>query len=510
MTGRLEHQVICVFVCITILSSFSDCGYCPASVPTVSVVSKCPTNKTEWDQAASRKKCSHMSAKCGDKSPVYHCLLNQWGNETVEVCASTWYMSGFCAIYNTDEMKVIDDFERDCTKLSEETCPSRYISSEAYMYQKCYMKKSSNTIPDRSIGTKETNDCIMSSVIAIVVTVLVLAITSLVVFITLRLKISKKAQDEECMPFCNATKQMVGKKDEVIPLMKNENKDNAMNQTKETAELISFGDAAASKQMPDTHPIESQTKGDGVHNTRAGDFNEIKSKFEMTLSPGQNPSEREIKKKNTKATDPVGDKENAVKKDDIRRTVLNTINDADRILHGNIINEEGNDEDPAADKENVVQKDHTQKADHCTNNDNDCTLPGNIINEEGNDEEVEKKMDNTIKNDVDFSSPESLINEENSDEENNQSPDPTPSESVTDTPNEKPTDSDSETEKQSKNEEIKKKAGDSYDGKVSEGGVLKKAKIFGEIVTKPKENHDREEKSGNVLNARTPWNLRNT
>lgn len=74
--------------------SFIKCGYCPASVPTVSVVSKCPTNKTEWDEAASRKKCSHMSAKCGDKSPVYHCLLNQWRNETVEVCASTWYISG--------------------------------------------------------------------------------------------------------------------------------------------------------------------------------------------------------------------------------------------------------------------------------------------------------------------------------------------------------------------------------------------------------------------------------
>lgn len=74
--------------------SFIKCDYCPASAPTVSVVSKCPTTKAEWDQAASRKKCSHMSAKCGDKSPVYHCLLNQWGNETVEVCASTWYMSG--------------------------------------------------------------------------------------------------------------------------------------------------------------------------------------------------------------------------------------------------------------------------------------------------------------------------------------------------------------------------------------------------------------------------------
>lgn len=74
--------------------SFIKSDYCPASAPTVAVVSECPTNKTEWDQAASRKKCNLMSAKCGDKTPVYHCLLNQWRNETVEVCASTWYISG--------------------------------------------------------------------------------------------------------------------------------------------------------------------------------------------------------------------------------------------------------------------------------------------------------------------------------------------------------------------------------------------------------------------------------
>eukprot|EP00105_Crassostrea_gigas_P044916 XP_019929064.1 PREDICTED: putative uncharacterized protein YGR160W isoform X4 [Crassostrea gigas] len=146
---------------------------------------------------------------------------------------------------------------------------------------------------------------------------------------------------------------------------------------------------------------------------------------------------------------------------------------------------------------------------HNTNNDVGGTLLEHI-NIEGNDEEVETKMDNTIKNDVDYSSPESLINEENNDEENTQSPDSTPSESVTDTPNEKPTDSDSETEKQSKNEdsdsetekqsqneEIEKKADDSYGGKVSQGGVRKKAKIF-------------EEKYGIVPNACTTPNWRNT
>eukprot|EP00105_Crassostrea_gigas_P027936 XP_011449436.1 PREDICTED: enolase-phosphatase E1-like isoform X2 [Crassostrea gigas] len=164
--------------------------------------------------------------------------------------------------------------------------------------------------------------------------------------------------------------------------------------------------------------------------------------------------------------------------------VHNTNNDVGGTLLEHI-NIEGNDEEVETKMDNTIK------------NDVDYSSPESLINEENNDEEVEQKMDNTIQNDVDFSSPESLINEENNDEENTQSPDSTPSESVTDTPNEKPTDSDSETEKQSKNEEIEKKADDSYGGKVSQGGVRKKAKIF-------------EEKYGIVPNACTTPNWRNT
>lgn len=40
---------------------------------------------------------------------------------------------GFCVIYNTEEMKVIDDFNRDCTNFTEDPCPTRYISTDAYM-----------------------------------------------------------------------------------------------------------------------------------------------------------------------------------------------------------------------------------------------------------------------------------------------------------------------------------------------------------------------------------------
>lgn len=70
---------------------------CPASIPTLVEVPRCPRDKSEWDQAASRKQCHKIAAiqKCTDPEKfVYHCLLNEWTNGTVEICAPTWFLSG--------------------------------------------------------------------------------------------------------------------------------------------------------------------------------------------------------------------------------------------------------------------------------------------------------------------------------------------------------------------------------------------------------------------------------
>lgn len=210
MASIMKHQAA-IALLVAILSNFSNCDYCPVSVPTVSVVSKCPTTKAEWDEAASRKKCSHMTAKCGTKSPVYHCLLNQWGNETVEVCASDWFISGFCAIYNTDEMKVIDDFNRDCTNFTSGYCPTRYISTDAYMYQGCYEKRNTSTpLPStdkQCFRVHVSTDCTLpAAIIAIIIVLSLLSlILSLLLVLTCRGKISKSVRYRQCMRLCKQT-----------------------------------------------------------------------------------------------------------------------------------------------------------------------------------------------------------------------------------------------------------------------------------------------------------------
>ena len=59
---------------------------CPPSADSVSVIDSCPMNLLEWNQRAMQKKCSMYPQTC-NKPLQYHCLLNTYGNESIEVCA---------------------------------------------------------------------------------------------------------------------------------------------------------------------------------------------------------------------------------------------------------------------------------------------------------------------------------------------------------------------------------------------------------------------------------------
>lgn len=70
---------------------------CPESIPTVSIVNRCPSSATEWVSAAKRKSCNDLGqlqscTKADDF--VYHCVLNKDATMLLEVCAPTYLMSG--------------------------------------------------------------------------------------------------------------------------------------------------------------------------------------------------------------------------------------------------------------------------------------------------------------------------------------------------------------------------------------------------------------------------------
>lgn len=67
------------------LQILGDSPECDDSAETAKIVKSCPQNNNEWNKAAKIKGCEKMSHSCS--SFVYHCVINAWGNETIEVCA---------------------------------------------------------------------------------------------------------------------------------------------------------------------------------------------------------------------------------------------------------------------------------------------------------------------------------------------------------------------------------------------------------------------------------------
>ena len=66
---------------------------CPSSADSVSVIDRCPMNSSEWNQRALLKNCSRYPKTTCFKPLEYHCLLNPYANESLEVCAPNTYLA---------------------------------------------------------------------------------------------------------------------------------------------------------------------------------------------------------------------------------------------------------------------------------------------------------------------------------------------------------------------------------------------------------------------------------
>lgn len=81
----------------------SEARYCPKAVSSIKYVVSCPTSKTEWDTAASKKNCSRLAShqNCSSVEQFkYHCVINGFRNATLEVCAPSRIIFGISFMYN--------------------------------------------------------------------------------------------------------------------------------------------------------------------------------------------------------------------------------------------------------------------------------------------------------------------------------------------------------------------------------------------------------------------------
>ncbi|XP_048768352.2 uncharacterized protein LOC125674972 [Ostrea edulis] len=156
MSSLNSHQTLLLLIATMSLAEGSDIvldpEYCGISKKTRSTVKTCPVDEASWLKAANQMDCSKYDGKCSGNLK-YHCLINPWQNETVQVCAPpTRIRSGYCAEYNTRGGKVQEFYINNC-----KACSRDYQSTEAYKYQECYSQVYKQTHRQTLQSTQPTN-----------------------------------------------------------------------------------------------------------------------------------------------------------------------------------------------------------------------------------------------------------------------------------------------------------------------------------------------------------------
>lgn len=172
--------------------------YCKEAVESVKTVSFCPTSKEQWDKAASRKNCWEKALTQTCSAPekfLYHCVINGYGNATLEVCAPRRLILGHCAEFNEVGGVIQDQFISPCSETFPK-CDHFYWSTEAYNYEDCYKLVEAKTIINttsrivKDVPSDEAIDRDETTIyIPVVVGLLLLAVAVFVgLFIRYRLK----------------------------------------------------------------------------------------------------------------------------------------------------------------------------------------------------------------------------------------------------------------------------------------------------------------------------------
>ncbi|XP_062579615.1 uncharacterized protein LOC134241602 [Saccostrea cucullata] len=112
---------------------------CLESLNTKRETSACPRNNVEYNVRAKAMACDKVQQDCTSPQKFkYHCVLNVWGNATVEVCAEEKIIVGRkCTEYSHGGAFLQEHYENSCT-----SCPYLYNSSDVYLYQECFQFQS--------------------------------------------------------------------------------------------------------------------------------------------------------------------------------------------------------------------------------------------------------------------------------------------------------------------------------------------------------------------------------
>lgn len=120
----------------------------------------CPDSVDKWKEASERKNCTQYASQCSEPEKLeYHCVINPFINETLEVCAyGQNIVLGHCAEYSSSGNLIQPNLNTNCMDFSSKPCPIAYKSTEAYKYPGCYDLTKKTTVTEQT-ETKPDPKC---------------------------------------------------------------------------------------------------------------------------------------------------------------------------------------------------------------------------------------------------------------------------------------------------------------------------------------------------------------
>lgn len=135
-----EMQILVFLLCQLATTGTETCE---EAVYDIKSVDSCPTSKDGWDQAAKNKKCTDIAKRKNCTHTVikllyvYHCVINAYLNETLEVCAPRRVIFGYCTEFNVAGRVIQRHAAAKCNSVFPK-CDEMYNSMDAYKYRDCY------------------------------------------------------------------------------------------------------------------------------------------------------------------------------------------------------------------------------------------------------------------------------------------------------------------------------------------------------------------------------------
>lgn len=156
-TGIHVHVYIIIILLVKVKKFDASSYACEETKKTIENVNDCPNSEEQWNEAALKKNCSAYANRCNEPEKfVYHCVINAYVNQTLEVCAYAQnIVSGYCTEYNFRGNLIQSSQKTNCKTFDVKPCPIFYRSNEAYKYPGCYAltKKKSTTLEDQTKST---------------------------------------------------------------------------------------------------------------------------------------------------------------------------------------------------------------------------------------------------------------------------------------------------------------------------------------------------------------------